>query len=93
MLRFRIGRSDEEVWECLLEVGTHVLEEEVVATEDGRGDDDVGVDRPVGQLEFTGQNLSPAFGLAAGVLVADEEGGLNFFEKRFQVSCRGGGEG
>jgi len=87
-LRFRIGRSYEESGQRLLEVGAHVLEEEVVAAEDGGGDNDVGVHRPVGRLEFTGQGFPPAFGLTAGVLIANEEGGLNFFEELFERVVR-----
>ena len=81
MVRLRVGWSDRNFGQRLLEVRAHVLEEEVVAAEDGGGDDDVGIHSPVGELEFAGESLAPAFGFAAGILVAYKKGGLDLFQK------------
>jgi len=58
-----------------------VLEEEVIAAEDGGGYDYIGIYGPVGELEFAGEDFAPAFGFAAGVLVSYKDGGLDFFEE------------
>jgi hypothetical protein len=76
--------SDEEFGECSFEVRAHVLEQEVVATEDGGGHDDVGIDGPVRKLEATGENVAPALRFAAGIFVADEDGGVDFIEEFFK---------
>jgi len=78
--RGAVGR-DEECGERRFEVRAHVLKQKVVATEDGGGHDDVGIDGPVRKLEAEGENAAPSLGLAAGIFVADEEGGVDFFEE------------
>src|SRR5579863_1662997 len=84
MLRFGIVRGDEEPGKCRLEVRAHVLQKEVVAPEDGRRDDDVGVDCPIAKLEAAGENCAPALGFAAGIFVANQEGSVDFFEEFFE---------
>jgi hypothetical protein len=69
-------------------MGTHVLEEEVVAAEDLGGDNDIGIHRPVGEPEFAGEGLAPALRLAAGVLVADENGSLDLFQELLERVVR-----
>ena len=70
-----------------LQARTEVVEENEASAEDAGGNDDIGVDGPIRELEFFGKDGAPAFGLAAGVLVADEERGVDFFEKCFE-RCR-----
>lgn len=80
-MRIWIRRVNEEVGQRLLEIRAHVLEEEVVAAEDGRWDDNIGVDSPVWEVEFTCQDFAPALRFAAGVFVADKKRGLHLFKE------------
>ena len=61
-----------------------MVEENEAAVEEARGDDYVGIDGPEGDFEAAGEDAAPTLGLAAGVLVADEESGLSFFEEGFK---------
>ena len=61
-----------------------MLKQEVIAPEDGRGHDDVGVNGPVRKLQPASENLAPAFGFAAGVFVANQHGCVHILEKLFE---------
>jgi hypothetical protein len=86
--RLDVCGGDEVLGQFGFEVGTEVVKENKAAAEDAGGDDNVGVDGPVGELELFGEDGAPALGLAAGVLVADEECGSDFFEKCFELGRR-----
>ena len=59
----------------------HVLELEVIAAEDGRRNDDVGVDGPEREFEAACEDFAPALRFTTGVFVADEHCGADFFEE------------
>ena len=61
-----------------------MVQQKVVAAEHARRHNHVGVHRPVGQFEPLGQDGAPAFGFAAGILIADEERRADLVEKRFE---------
>jgi hypothetical protein len=75
---------DEEVREFPLKVRPEVVEQKIISPEDAGWNDNIGIDCPVGQLEPPGKNPAPAFRLAAGVLIADQQRRLNLLKKGFE---------
>jgi hypothetical protein len=61
-----------------------VLQEKVVAAKDGGRNDDIGVNRPVRQFEFSREDVTPPFGFAAGIFVADQHRRIDFFKEFFE---------
>jgi len=82
--RFGVGGRDEECGQHFFKVRAEVMEKKVAAPEDRGRNNDIGVDGPIRKLEAAREHLAPALGLAAGVFVSNDEGGLDFFEEGFE---------
>ena len=61
-----------------------MVEQKVVAAEDARRHDHVGIDSPIGQLEPSRKHRAPALRLPAGILISDQQRRAHLLEKRFE---------
>ena len=81
-------RFHQKLGQLRLEARAKVVQQHKAAVEDARRHYDIGIDRPVGDSKPACEHLAPAFRLAAGVFVADEECGLDLFKKCLQRGVR-----